>query len=127
MTKLEGRIDTVRAHAAAADPIRDQERYERMRQAQGDLRTNRPRGYVDKSGLKQYNPKYLEMEQPREQDPRVSKEPAVLSVNQDFEPAGAVGARSTTTAFPRRKPRGPAKPRTARPRGTWTGACLSTN
>ena len=93
MTKLEGRIDTVRAHAAAADPIRDQERYERMRQAQGDLRTNRPRGYVDKSGLKQYNPKYLEMEQPREQDPRVSKEPAVLSVNQTLNPAKRGGGR----------------------------------
>ena len=92
MTKLEGRT-TPRGHAAAADPIRDQERYERMRQAQGDLRTNRPRGYVDKSGLKQYNPKYLEMEQPREQDPRVSKEPAVLSVNQTLNPAKRGGGR----------------------------------
>ena len=93
MTKLDGGIGNVKAHAATADPIRDQERYERMRQAQGDLRTNRPRGYVDKSGLKQYNPKYLEMEQPREQDPRVSKEPAVLSVNQTLNPAKRGGGR----------------------------------
>ena len=93
MTKLVAKTDTVKAHAAAADPIRDQERYERMRQAQGDLRTNRPRGYVDKSGLKQYNPKYLETEQPREQDLRVAKEPAVLSVNQTLNPAKRGGGR----------------------------------
>ena len=82
MTKLEGKVDNVKAHAATADPIRHQERYERMRQARGDLQTNRPRSFVDKSGLKQYHPKYLESEQPRNQDPRVSKEPAVLKVSQ---------------------------------------------
>lgn len=70
------RYDTVLAmgknnlRGPTADPIRSQENIQHMKQADGDIATNRPRGYEDKSGLRGYIDDYDRTHEPRETDHR---------------------------------------------------------
>ncbi len=82
------RYDTVLAmgknnlRGPTADPIRSQENIRHMKQADGDIATNRPRGYEDKSGLRGYIDDYDRRHEPRQTDHRFVNDVPELTPSQ---------------------------------------------
>ena len=79
--------DEVKANDAVANPWREEIRYERMKQAMGDIASNRPKDYTDMSGLKANRQVYDPNAQTRNTEYKYVNDVPELTTNQLINPA----------------------------------------